>query len=339
MQKGKSILVTGAAGFIGFHLAKRLLDLGHEVVGLDNLNDYYDVNLKRDRLALLKTSSRFRFNLLDVTDKKGIDTLFTSESFHIVVNLAAQAGVRHSLTHPYTYIDTNVTGFLNILEACRRNMPEHLVFASSSSVYGGNQKSPFSTRDNVDHPLALYAASKKANELMAHAYSNLYGIPVTGLRFFSAYGTFGRPDMALFMFTRAILNREPIDVYNFGRMRRDFTYVDDIVEGIIGLMQHVPVENKSWNAVTADPATSWAPYRIFNIGNNAPVELGYFIEVLEQKLGARAIKNFLPMQTGDVSNSESDIEDLKKLIGFTPRISVETGISLFVDWYRDYYHV
>lgn len=339
MQKGKSILVTGAAGFIGFHLAKRLLDLGHQVVGLDNLNDYYDVNLKRDRLALLKTSLRFRFNLLDITDKKGIDTLFASESFHIVVNLAAQAGVRHSLTHPYTYIDTNVTGFLNILEACRRNMPENLVFASSSSVYGGNQKSPFSTRDNVDHPLALYAASKKANELMAHAYSNLYGIPVTGLRFFSAYGTFGRPDMALFMFTRAILNREPIDVYNFGRMRRDFTYVDDIVDGIIGLMQHVPVKNNSWDAVTADPATSWAPYRIFNIGNNAPVELGYFIEVLEQKLGARAIKNFLPMQTGDVSNSESDIEDLKNLIGFTPRISVEKGISLFVDWYRDYYHV
>jgi UDP-glucuronate 4-epimerase len=277
--------------------------------------------------------------LLDLTDKAGLDSLFAKESFHVVINLAAQAGVRHSLTHPYTYIDTNVTGFLNILEACRQHMPSHLVFASSSSVYGGNQKSPFSTRDNVDHPLALYAASKKANELMAHAYANLYAIPVTGLRFFSAYGTFGRPDMALFMFTRAILSGEPIDVYNFGRMKRDFTYVDDIVDGIIGLMHQAPVENKLWDAKAADPATSWAPYRIFNIGNNAPVELGYFIEVLENKLGIRAIKNFLPMQTGDVSNSESDIEDLKQAIGFQPRISVETGISLFVDWYRNYYQV
>ncbi|HNP79133.1 MAG TPA: NAD-dependent epimerase/dehydratase family protein [Cyclobacteriaceae bacterium] len=331
------VLVTGAAGFIGFHLSHALLKRGYSVVGLDNLNTYYDVTLKENRLAILKTFPGYHFYQYDLENKDRVDAVFEMHPFDYVINLAAQAGVRHSLTHPYSYVNTNISGFLNILEACRKHKPRHLLFASSSSVYGGNHKVPFSVHDSTDHPLALYAASKKANELMAHAYSNLFHIPVTGLRFFSVYGPLGRPDMALFIFTKAILSGTPIDIYNFGRMARDFTYVEDLVEGIIALIPQVPQSNEAWDADKPDPATSWAPYRILNIGNNQPVELTYFIETLESKLQRKALKNFLPIQTGDVDNSASDISDLEKVIGRLQRTSIEVGIGHFVDWYLSYY--
>ena len=333
------VLVTGAAGFIGFHLSKKLLEGGNEVTGLDNLNDYYDVRLKQSRLKVLQAASGFQFVQTDLIDKKEIDALFEKKAFEVVINLAAQAGVRYSITNPYAYLDSNLIGFLNVLEACRHFKPKHLIYASSSSVYGANKKMPFSVHDNVDHPLSLYAASKKANELMAHTYSNLYQLPTTGLRFFTVYGPFGRPDMALFLFTKAILEDKPIDVYNFGKMKRDFTYVDDIVEGIVKLIPKIPAGNKNWTGLRPDPATSQAPYRLYNIGNNKPIELLRFIEVLEEKLKKKAIKNFLPLQEGDVEETFADITDLQNETGFTPSTSIEEGIEKFVNWYREYYKI
>ena len=333
------VLVTGAAGFIGFHLSKKLLEAGREVAGLDNLNDYYDVTLKQNRLKILKGYPAFRFFQIDLKNKKELDEVFQKNTFEVVIHLAAQAGVRYSLTHPYAYLESNLTGFLNVLEACRHFPPSHLIYASSSSVYGANKKMPFSVHDNVDHPLALYAASKKANELMAHAYSNLYQLPTTGLRFFTVYGPYGRPDMALFLFTKAILSGQPIDVYNFGKMKRDFTYIDDIVEGISKLMPLAPTGNKNWSALQPDPASSFAPYRIFNIGNNKPVELLTFIEVLEEKLGKKAMKNYLPLQDGDVEETYADVADLESEIDFRPATSIEVGIENFVNWYRNYYEM
>lgn len=333
------ILVTGAAGFIGFHLSKRLLKSGHQVIGLDNLNDYYEVGLKESRLTILKGFSGFTFHRADLENKEAIDSLFSTSGFEYVINLAAQAGVRHSITHPYVYLESNIHGFLNILEACRNNPVKHLIYASSSSVYGANKKMPFSVHDNVDHPLALYAVSKKTNELMAHAYSNLYSIPTTGLRFFSAYGTYGRPDMALFIFTKSILAGEPINVYNHGKMRRDFTYIDDLVESIVRLLPKVAVPNPDWNGLTPDPSSSFAPYRIYNIGNNSTVELIRYIEIIEEKLGRKAIKNLLPMQEGDVPDALADVEDLQRETDFKPATPIEVGVGKFIDWYLDYYKV
>ncbi|MBN8576843.1 MAG: NAD-dependent epimerase [Cytophagales bacterium] len=338
-MSSKRILVTGAAGFIGFHVSKRLVAMGYTVVGLDNLNDYYDVNLKKARLAILQALPDFTFVQADLQDKPAIDALFAKSGFSVVINLAAQAGVRYSIQNPYAYLDSNLTGFLNVLEGCRNNPVAHLIYASSSSVYGANRKMPFSVHDNVDHPLALYAVSKKANELMAHAYSNLYQIPTTGLRFFTVYGPYGRPDMALFIFTKAILEGRPIDVYNNGKMLRDFTYVDDIVEGIVRLVPHIPKGNPAWSGEAPDPATSFAPYRIFNIGNNQPVELLHFIEVLENKLGKKAVKNFLPLQDGDVPATFANVDDLVNAVDFKPGTPIETGIGNFVTWYRSYYKI
>ena len=306
------VLVTGAAGFIGFHLSKRLCDSGISVIGIDNLNDYYDVNLKKARLSELTPFPDFTFYEMDLQHKGAIDNLFATNQIDYVVNLAAQAGVRYSITNPYAYIESNITGFLNILEACRHHPVKHLVYASSSSVYGSNRKMPFSVHDNVDHPLALYAVTKKSNELMAHSYAHLYGIPTTGLRFFTVYGPYGRPDMALFLFTKAILEGKPIDVFNHGKMKRDFTYVDDIVEGIVRLLPSMPIPDPNWDSQHPDPATSFAPYKIYNIGNNKPVELSHFIEVLELKLKKKAVKNFLPMQDGDVPETFADINDLTR---------------------------
>lgn len=339
MSKPAIILVTGAAGFIGFHLSMRLSQLGYTVVGLDSLNDYYDLTLKKSRLTLLVKHPNFTFLEANLADKSAIDSCFHQNKFDYVVNLAAQAGVRYSLQNPYAYLDSNLTGFLNILEACRHNPVKHLIYASSSSVYGANRKMPFSVHDNVDHPLALYAASKKSNELMAHAYSNLFKIPTTGLRFFTVYGPWGRPDMALFLFTKAILEGKSIDVFNFGKMRRDFTYVDDIVEGIVRLIPKAPVGNPNWSGENPDPATSFAPYKIYNIGNNQPVELLYFIEVLEKKLGRKATKNLLPLQDGDVPETYADVDDLMRDVGFKPSTSIEEGIEKFVTWYKDYYQI
>lgn len=339
MSKPKVVLVTGAAGFIGFHLSAKLCKLGYSVVGLDNLNDYYDVNLKKSRLALLSKQPNFTFLQADLSDKSQIDSNFEKHKFDYVINLAAQAGVRYSLQNPYAYLESNLTGFLNILEACRHNPVKHLVYASSSSVYGANRKMPFSVHDNVDHPLALYAVSKKSNELMAHAYSNLYKIPTTGLRFFTVYGPWGRPDMALFLFTKAILENKPIDVFNHGRMRRDFTYVADIVEGIVRLIPKSPHGNPDWNPEKPDPASSFAPYKIYNIGNNKPVELLHFIEVLESKLGKKASKNLLPLQEGDVPETYADVDDLMRDVGFKPATPIETGIENFVNWYKEYYQI
>jgi len=333
------ILVTGAAGFIGFHLSKKLLAKGVEVVGLDNLNDYYDVNLKHARLKQLEETPGFRFVRMDLADREGLADLFRTEGFDSVVNLAAQAGVRYSLENPYAYIDSNVSGFINILEGCRHNKIKHLVYASSSSVYGANTAMPFSVHDNVDHPVSLYAATKKANELMAHTYSSLYGLPTTGLRFFTVYGPWGRPDMALFLFTKAILEGRPIDVFNYGKMRRDFTFVDDIVEGIVRVLDHVPAGNPAWNGESPDPGTSYAPYKIYNIGNNNPVELLRFIEVLETALGQTAQKNLLPIQAGDVPATYADVDDLMRDVGFRPETSIEEGIARFVKWYRSFYGV
>jgi len=333
------VLVTGSAGFIGSALSLRLLERGDEVIGLDNLNDYYDVNLKKARLARIEHHSNFTDIRLNLEDRDGIADLFKKHKPDRVVNLAAQAGVRYSLENPLAYIDSNVLGFANILEGCRHNDVEHLVYASSSSVYGANTNMPFSVHHNVDHPLSFYAASKKANELMAHTYSHLYELPTTGLRFFTVYGPWGRPDMALFMFTKSILAGKPIDVFNYGNHRRDFTYVDDIVEGVIRVLDQPAAPNPEWNGSTPDSATSLAPYRIYNIGNNSPVELMRYIEVLEDCLGKKAEKNLLPLQPGDVPDTYADVTDLIEDTGYKPNTSVENGVANFVKWYRDYYKV
>lgn len=335
----KKYLVTGAAGFIGFHLSKALVARGDLVVGLDNLNDYYDPALKHARLALLEKEPNFRFEKLDLKDGERLTTLVRDERFDVVVNLAAQAGVRYSLTNPHAYVDANLVGFVNVLEACRHAKVGHLVYASSSSVYGANTTMPFSVHDNVDHPLSLYAATKKSNELMAHTYSHLYGLPTTGLRFFTVYGPWGRPDMALFLFTKAILEGRPIDVFNHGNMRRDFTFVGDIVEGVVRVSDRVPAGNPDWTGAKPDPATSRAPYRVYNIGNNSPVELLRMIEVIEESLGKKAEKNFLPLQDGDVPATYADVADLEADVGFRPETTIEQGIPRFVAWYREFYGV
>ena len=332
------VLVTGTAGFIGFHLASRLLERGVEVVGLDNVNDYYDVRLKHARMAQLEGRPGYSFHKLDLADRSGMAELFKKVRPQRVVHLAAQAGVRYSLVNPHAYCDSNLVGFLNILEGCRHNGVEHLVYASSSSVYGANTQMPFSVHHNVDHPVSLYAASKKANELMAHAYSHTFGLPTTGLRFFTVYGPWGRPDMALFLFTKAILEGRPIDVFNEGRMRRDFTYIDDIVEGVARVTDKIPTSNPTWNSETPDPGTSKAPYRIYNIGNNNPVELMRLIELIEQNLGKVAQKRFLPMQTGDVPATYADVDDLARDVGFKPATPIEEGVRRFVEWYQQYDH-
>jgi UDP-glucuronate 4-epimerase len=331
------ILVTGAAGFIGFHLCRRLLAAGNQVVGLDNLNDYYEVRLKLDRLEQIKDHDHFHFHPIDLFDREAVSRLFGEQGFDSVVNLAAQAGVRYSLVNPYAYAETNLIGFLNILEGCRHHRIKHLVFASSSSVYGANTRMPFSVHDNVDHPVSLYASTKKANELMAHTYASLFKLACTGLRFFTVYGPWGRPDMALFLFTRAILEGKPIDVFNYGKMQRDFTYIDDIIEGVVRVLDKIPEPNPDWNGRQPDAATSYAPYRLYNIGNNHPVELMYFIEVLERSLGKKAIKNLMSIQPGDVPATFADVEDLTKDVGFKPATSIEDGIQKFVDWYQEYY--
>lgn len=335
----KKILVTGAAGFIGFHLSGRLADRSDEVVGLDNLNTYYDVNLKLDRLKQLEGRKNFRFIRLDLSDRDAVAGLFSEEKFDAVVNLAAQAGVRYSLINPYSYVDSNISGFLNILEGCRHNSVKHLVFASSSSVYGANTKMPFSVHQNVDHPVSLYAATKKSNELMAHTYSSLYNLPCTGLRFFTVYGPWGRPDMALFLFTKAILEGRPIEVFNYGKMQRDFTYIDDITEGVIRVIDKVPAPDPDWSGDSPDSATSYAPYKLYNIGNNNPVELMRFIEVLEDCLGKQAEKNLLPIQPGDVPATYADVDDLTADVGFKPSTTIGEGINKFVEWYKQYYKI
>ena len=333
------ILVTGAAGFIGFHTAVKLLERGDTVVGLDNFNDYYDVSLKEARAAVLDGYDQFSMVRMNLEDREGIDSLFASEKFDKVVHLAAQAGVRYSIENPHSYIDSNITGTLHILEGCRHNDVEHLVYASSSSVYGANSTMPFSIHQNVDHPLALYGATKKANELMAHTYSNLYNIPTTGLRFFTVYGPFGRPDMALFLFTRLILEGKPIDVFNYGNHRRDFTYVDDIVEGVVRTMDNSATPNEEWDSAEPDPGTSRAPYRIYNIGNQEPVELMRFIELIEENTGRKAEKNLLPMQAGDVRDTWADSSALARDVGYAPKTPIEEGVRKFVEWYVDYYQV
>jgi len=359
-------LVTGTAGFIGFHLSKRLLEEGRSVVGIDNLNDYYDVNLKKARLAILKKYDNFTFHKINIANRRAMESLFNglhkaqathervprlkikeppitchpsrvSGTFDTVVHLAAQAGVRYSITNPYAYIDSNIVGFMNILEGCRHHKIKHLVYASSSSVYGANTKMPFSIHHNIDHPVSLYAATKKANELMAHTYSSLYNIPTTGLRFFTVYGPWGRPDMALFLFTRAILEGKTIDVFNRGNMQRDFTYIDDIIEGVMRVMRKIPRPNKSWSGDNPDPGTSYAPYRVYNIGNNNPVELMTFIKTIEKTLGKKAKKNLLPLQAGDVPATYADVDDLIHDVGFKPATPINEGIKKFVDWYLMYY--
>mgnify|MGYP000977376692 CR=1 FL=1 len=332
------ILVTGAAGFIGFHLCQRLLARGNAVLGLDNLNSYYDVSLKQARLAQLTSLAGFRFVQTDLADRPAMERLFSVERFDTVIHLAAQAGVRYSLENPHAYVDSNLTGFMSILEGCRHTGAKHLVFASSSSVYGANTAIPFSVHQNVDHPISLYAATKKANELMAHSYASLFNLPVTGLRLFTVYGPWGRPDMAYFSFTKAILEGRPINIFNQGRMQRDFTYVDDIVEGIIRIADRPATANPAWSGSQPDPGTSFAPYRIYNIGNNKPVELLQFIEILEQQLGKIAQKNFQPMQAGDVPATFADIDELAAETGFRPATSLEDGIARFVAWFRSYYN-
>ncbi len=336
---GAVTLVTGAAGFIGYHVALRLLDRGESVLGLDNLSDYYDVRLKEARLAQLSPFERFRFVKVDLADRSAVSGIFSDHQIRRVVHLAAQAGVRYSLINPHAYADSNIVGFLNVLEGCRRAAVDHLVFASSSSVYGGNTRMPFSVDHNVDHPMSLYGASKKANELMAHSYAHLYGLACTGLRFFTVYGPWGRPDMALFLFTKAIFEGKPIDVFNFGKMRRDFTYIDDIVEGVIRVLDKPARPNPDWSGERPDPASSWAPYRLYNIGNHQPVDLMRFIEVLEKAVGKKAEKQLLPLQPGDVQATYADVDDLSKDLGFHPSTPIETGIPRFVQWYRTYYQV
>ncbi len=349
------ILVTGTAGFIGYHLAKRLTSEGFEVVGLDNINDYYDIRVKYGRLEdsgiegakeaaynsilVSQTNPNYKFIKLNLEDKEGIERLFESEKFDAVCNLAAQAGVRYSITNPDAYIQSNIVGFTNILQACRHNGIKHLVYASSSSVYGLNESMPFSVHDNVDHPISLYAASKKSNELMAHTYSHLYNLPTTGLRFFTVYGPWGRPDMALFLFTKAMLEGKAIDVYNYGNMQRDFTYIDDIVEGIVRIIQKPPKGNKNWSGKNPDPGSSVAPYKIYNIGNNNPVKLMDFIEAIEESLGIKAQKNMLPLQAGDVPSTYADVEDLIKDMGYKPSTPIKEGVANFIKWYREFYSV
>jgi len=336
---GRRFLVTGTAGFIGYHLADRLLARGDSVVGVDNVNDYYDVSLKEARLARLARHPGHRFEKLDLADRAALMRVFDEARPQVVVNLAAQAGVRYSLTNPHAYVDSNLVGFVNVLEACRHHDVEHLVYASSSSVYGANTKVPFSVHDNVDHPLSLYAASKKANELMAHTYSHLYRLPTTGLRFFTVYGPWGRPDMAMFLFTKAMLEGRPIDVFNFGDMQRDFTYIDDIVEGVVHTADHVATANPQWSGADPDPGTSNAPYRLYNIGNNQPVQLMELITLIEEELGMEADKNFLPMQPGDVPATYADIDDLVADVGFKPGTPLGVGVKRFVAWYREFYGV
>lgn len=334
-----NFLVTGAAGFIGFHVSQRLLAAGHQVVGIDNLNDYYDVNLKHARLNLINADPGFTFIEMDLADRDAMASLFDQQKFQRVIHLGAQAGVRYSIENPHAYADSNLTGHLNILEGCRHHKIEHLLYASSSSVYGLNRKMPFSTEDSVDHPVSLYAATKKANELMSHTYSHLYQLPTTGLRFFTVYGPWGRPDMALFKFTRAMIAGEAIDVYNQGQMKRDFTYIDDIAEAIVRLQDVIPQQDDNWTVETGSPATSSAPYRVYNIGNSQPVTLMNYIEAIEKALGITAKKNLMPMQPGDVLETSADTEALFKAIGFKPQTGVEEGVKNFVDWYRDFYRV
>ena len=335
--KYTNVFVTGAAGFIGYHLSKRLLENGCHVAGLDNLNPYYDVQLKKDRLARLTSFENFSFYKMDLADKKALEEIFESTQFDVVVNLAAQAGVRYSLENPHAYVDANIVGFVNLLECCRHNHIQHFVFASSSSVYGANTKMPFSTHHNVDHPVSLYAATKKANELMAHTYSHLFGLACTGLRFFTVYGPWGRPDMALFLFTKAILEEKAIKVFNHGKMQRDFTYIDDIIEGVVRVMGRLPEPNPAWNGDNPDPGTSYTSYKIYNIGNNNPVELMEFIAAIEKALGRQAKKEFLDLQPGDVVATYADIDDLIEDVGFKPRTSIDIGIKRFVAWFKEYY--
>lgn len=334
-----NFLVTGAAGFIGFHVSQRLLAAGHQVVGIDNLNDYYDVNLKHARLNLIKANPGFTFIEMDLADRDAMASLFDQNRFQRVIHLGAQAGVRYSIENPHAYADANLIGHLNILEGCRHYKIEHLLYASSSSVYGLNRKMPFSTEDSVDHPVSLYAATKKANELMSHTYSHLYQLPTTGLRFFTVYGPWGRPDMALFKFTRAMIAGEAIDVYNQGQMKRDFTYIDDIAEAIVRLQGVIPQKDDNWTVETGSPATSSAPYRVYNIGNSQPVTLMSYIEAIEKALGITANKNLMPMQPGDVLETSADTSALFEAIGFKPQTGVEEGVKKFVDWYRDFYSV
>jgi len=335
----KAILVTGAAGFIGFHVAQRLLSTGSKVVGLDNLNDYYDPKLKEARLDILKRQSNFTFVKLNLADRDSVKSLFAQHRFPAVIHLAAQAGVRYSLQNPHAYVDANIEGFVNVLEGCRHGDCGHLLFASSSSVYGANTKLPFSVQDNVDHPISLYAASKKANELMAHAYSHLYKIPATGLRFFTVYGPWGRPDMAMFIFAKAILSGTPIRLFNHGNMRRDFTYIDDVVEAVVRLMDRPPQGNPAWSGAKPDPATSSAPWKIYNIGNNRPEELLHVVSLLEKELGRTAVREMLPMQPGDVPATYADIDDLARDVGFRPATTIEDGIARFAKWYRAYHEI
>jgi UDP-glucuronate 4-epimerase len=335
--KYHNVLVTGAAGFIGFHLAKRLLADGYQVVGLDNMNPYYDISLKEARLEGLKKEANFRFFQIDLCDRSQLQDLFARQGFEVVVNLAAQAGVRYSLENPYAYVDANLVGFINVLECCRHQDVKHLVFASSSSVYGANTRMPFSVHHNVDHPVSLYAATKKANELMAHTYSHLFQLPCTGLRFFTVYGPWGRPDMALFLFTRAILEDKPIKVFNHGKMQRDFTYIDDIIEGVVRVMGRLPEANPNWSGDAPDPGTSSAPYKVYNIGNNNPVELNKFIEVIEEIIGKKAKKKLMDIQPGDVAATYADVDDLMQDVGFKPETPIEVGIARFVEWYKDFY--
>jgi UDP-glucuronate 4-epimerase len=335
----KKILITGGAGFIGAHLARKLVAGGAEVVGLDNISDYYDPQLKRDRMSALAAGPGFTHVNIDLADRKAVEILFRENNFDAVVNLAAQAGVRYSLINPHSYVDTNIVGFVNILEGCRHSGVKHLVYASSSSVYGANTKMPFSVHDNVDHPVSLYAASKKANELMAHTYSHLFNLPTTGLRFFTVYGPWGRPDMALFLFTKAIMENRPIDVFNNGNMERDFTYIDDIVEGVCRVIHRLPQSSPVWNGNEPDPATSYCPYRIYNIGNNNKEKLLRYIEILEDCLGRKAEKNFLPMQPGDVPATFANVDELVEDFDYKPGTTLEYGIGKFVDWYRKYYKI
>jgi UDP-glucuronate 4-epimerase len=333
------VLVTGAAGFIGFHTARRLLERGTPVVGLDSMDAYYDPSLKEARRRELEKSPGFRFVHLDLADRAGVAALFAQHRFPYVIHLAAQAGVRYSLVDPHAYVDANLQGFINVLEGCRHHECRHLVFASSSSVYGANTRLPFSVHDNVDHPISLYAASKKANELMAHAYSHLFQVPATGLRFFTVYGPWGRPDMAMFIFASAILAGRPIRLFNFGKMRRDFTYVDDIVEGVVRVLDHIPTGSAAWSGDNPDPGTSAAPWRVFNIGNNRSVELVYLVELIERELGRSATKELVPIQPGDVAETCADIDDLEREVGFRPSTSIEDGVHRFIAWYREYYAV
>ena len=335
----KRILVTGAAGFIGFHYVQALCAAGHEVLGVDNLNDYYDVELKKDRLDVLAPLGNFNFRKVDLTDRDTINIIFSDWQPDVVINLAAQAGVRYSIENPYAYIDSNIIGFTNILEACRHNTIEHLIYASSSSVYGANEKVPFSTQDRVDHPISLYAATKKSNEMLAHSYSHLYRLPVTGLRFFTVYGPWGRPDMAYYKFAKALYEGQPIDVYNDGDMMRDFTYIDDIVEAMVRLVNRIPQGNKAWDGENPDPASSRAPYRLYNIGNNNPEKLMDMISYLEEATGKEAAKNFMPMQPGDVYATYADVDDLMAEIDFKPSTPLRQGLGKFVSWYKDYYDV